>query len=192
MCVARGGDEGVLDVSCRHGVCLLAVPTHPTTHPPTHPYPALTPVTPPLTCLACRVDSPELRAALAAEAAVLASLARLEPEQLTFVGGGSDEADGAASSGEGDSSGRIELVVGEGVQVWLPMAGLFDAAKETERLQKQAAKIEKELAALNGRLGNAKFMDKAPEKVVAEARAAAAEMQEQLAAIAEKLAKFAS
>ena len=140
---------------------------------------------------ACRVDSPELRAALAAEAAVLASLARLEPEQLAFVGG--DAGDSASSSsGGGESSGQIELVVGEGVQVFLPMAGLFDAAKETERLQKQQAKIEKELAALNGRLGNKKFMDKAPEKVVAEARAQAAEMGEQLAAIAEKLAKFAA
>ena len=126
---------------------------------------------------------------------MLASLARLEPEQLAFVGGEAGDAAGASSSGGGSGgeiSGQIELVVGEGVQVFLPMAGLFDAAKETERLQKQQAKIEKELAALNGRLGNKKFMDKAPEKVVAEARAQAAEMGEQLVAIAEKLAKFAS
>lgn len=123
----------------------------------------------------------------------MASLARLEPAQLAFVGGEAGDGSGASSSGGGgESSGQIELVVGEGVQVFLPMAGLFDAAKETVRLQKQQAKIEKELAALNGRLGNKKFMDKAPEKVVAEARAQAAEMGEQLAAIAEKLAKFAS
>lgn len=55
------------------------------------------------------------------------------------------EAEGAALSGQ---AGQIELVVGEGLQVVLPMAGLFDAAKEIERLGKQQAKLEKELAGL--------------------------------------------
>ncbi|KAL4451165.1 hypothetical protein ABPG77_009237 [Micractinium sp. CCAP 211/92] len=132
-----------------------------------------------------RVDDAELRAALQAEAPVLALLAKLDAEQLSFVG--SEE--GAAMAGQ---EGQIELVVGEGIEVFLPMAGLFDAAKEIERLQKQQAKLEKELAGLNGRLSNPKFVDKAPEKVVAEARQQAAEMGEQLAQIADKIAKFGS
>lgn len=132
-----------------------------------------------------RVDDAELRAALQAEAPVLALLAKLDAEQLTFVG--SEE--GAAMAGQ---KGQIELVVGEGIEVFLPMAGLFDAAKEIERLQKQQSKLEKELAGLNGRLSNPKFVDKAPEKVVAEARQQAAEMGEQLAQIADKIAKFSS
>ncbi|KAL4422888.1 hypothetical protein ABPG75_009085 [Micractinium tetrahymenae] len=132
-----------------------------------------------------RVDDPELRAALQAEAPVLALLAKLDAEQLSFVGG----EEGAAMAGQ---QGQIELVVGEGVEVFLPMAGLFDAAKEIERLQKQQAKLEKELAGLNGRLSNPKFVDKAPEQVVAEARQQAAEMGEQLAQIADKIAKFGS
>jgi valyl-tRNA synthetase len=64
------------------------------------------------------------------------------------------------------------------------------AAKEIERLAKQRGKLEKELAALQGRLSNPKFVDKAPEKVVAEAQQQAAEMQQQLAMIDEKVAKF--
>lgn len=40
--------------------------------------------------------------------------------QVTFVG----EAEGVAMAGQ---KGQIELVVGEGVEVFLPMAGLFDA-----------------------------------------------------------------
>ena len=44
------------------------------------------------------------------------------PSQVTFVG----EAEGAALSGQ---KGQIELVVGEGVEVFLPMAGLFDAGE---------------------------------------------------------------
>lgn len=64
------------------------------------------------------------------------------------------------------------------------------AAKEIERLQKQQAKLEKELGALQGRLSNKKFVDKAPEKVVAEVKQQAAEMEEQLGMIREKIAKF--
>lgn len=64
--------------------------------------------------------------------------------QVAFVG----EAEGAALSGQ---AGQIELVVAEGLEVFLPMAGLFDAAKEIERLGKQQAKLEKELAGLQAR-----------------------------------------
>lgn len=67
-----------------------------------------------------RVASSELRAALQAEAPVLALLARLDPEQVSFVG----EEEGAALTGQ---AGQIELVVREGVEAFLPMAGLFDA-----------------------------------------------------------------
>jgi hypothetical protein len=56
--------------------------------------------------------------------------------------------EGAALSG---APGQIELVVSQGVEAFLPMAGLFDAAKEVERLQKQASKVEKELEGLQVR-----------------------------------------
>jgi valyl-tRNA synthetase len=124
-----------------------------------------------------------LRAALEAEAAALALLARLDPEQLTFAAA-------APAAGAAGAGATIELVVREGLEVRLPMAGLFDAAKEVERLRKQAAKAEKDLSGLMGRLGNATFAAKAPPEVVAEAEGAAAELREQLAALAAKIAKF--
>ena len=74
-----------------------------------------------------RVASPDLRAALAAEAPVLALLARLDPAQLAFVG----EEEGAALTGQ---KGQIELVVREGVEAFLPMAGLFDAGAAAAQL----------------------------------------------------------
>ena len=128
------------------------------------------------------VSDSALRSALASESSVLALLARLEPEAVEFVG--------EAPPGGLDGAGQIELVVREGLEVLVPLAGLFDAAKEIDRLQKQAGKIEKELEGFQARLGNSKFVDKAPEKVVAEVKAAAAEAAEQLAAIKEKIAKF--
>ena len=52
--------------------------------------------------------------------------------------------------------------------------------------------MEKELAALDGRLGNASFVQRAPEKVVEEVRAQAEEMRQQLAMVDDKLSKFAA
>jgi valyl-tRNA synthetase len=75
--------------------------------------------------------------------------------------------------------------------VGFPWTGLFDAEKEVERLKKQSAKIEKELAGLSARLLNKKFTDKAPPEVVAEVRQQHAEAEEQLAMVAQKLTQLA-
>jgi valyl-tRNA synthetase len=48
--------------------------------------------------------------------------------------------------------------------------GLFDAAKETDRLRKQEAKVQKALAGLQGRLANRSFLDNAAPAVVEEVR----------------------
>ena len=52
----------------------------------------------------------------------------------------------------------------------MPLAGLFDAAKETDRLQKQEAKVQKALAGLQGRLANRSFLDNAAPAVVQEVK----------------------
>ncbi|WP_428820665.1 valine--tRNA ligase [Microbulbifer sp. MCCC 1A16149] len=54
--------------------------------------------------------------------------------------------------------GDLELLV--------PMAGLIDVAAESARLQKEIDKLDKEIARVNGKLNNPKFVDKAPEAVV--------------------------
>lgn len=83
----------------------------------------------------------------------------------------------------------VELVVQDAVQVVLPLKGLFDAQKELQRLQKQKGKLEKDLAGLAGRLNNPKFIESAPEKVVKEAQTQAAELEEQLSLVADKIAQ---
>lgn len=82
------------------------------------------------------VASPALRQAYQGEAGVVASLARLDPDALRVVSTRQEALAGFAGGG-GDGAGVIEVVVGEGVEVVIPLAGLFDAAKEVERLAKQ-------------------------------------------------------
>ena len=90
----------------------------------------------------------------------------------------------ARSGGE-----AAELVVQEGITVVLPMKGLFDAEKEIQRLQKQKDKTCKDLSGLQGRLSNPKFVSSAPEDVVESARSQAAELEEKVAMIEQKISQ---
>jgi valyl-tRNA synthetase len=54
----------------------------------------------------------------------------------------------------------------KGVEIYIPMAELLDFEKEMERLLKEKANLESELARVNGKLQNEKFVSKAPAAVV--------------------------
>ena len=127
------------------------------------------------------------RDALAKELRTLAVLARLDVET---------EHDGArqtrvaseppAEAIESPAS-FVQQVVADGVEGFLPLAGIVDPAKEAARLEKQAAKLEKEIGGLAGRLGSPKFVEKAPEEVVRKSEKELAELRERLAAVAARL-----
>jgi len=133
-------------------------------------------------CLVC--SEAGLREALSAELPSICLLAKLEPSQVSVV-----EAVPAGTSG---GAGAISLVVQEGLQVVLPMAGLFDVDKELARLAKQRVKVEKEAAKLSGQLANPKFVEKASQEYLAEVRAQAAEAAEKLAMVDAKIAQVSA
>jgi valyl-tRNA synthetase len=128
-------------------------------------------------------SSPQLCAYFAQERQSLALLAKLDGEKLTIK-------EGLVQKESHADSKQIELVVKEGLEVILPLAGLFDPAKEIDRLQKQGEKISKELEGLEKRLSNKSFVDKAPENVVADVKASAKELSDQLAVINAKIDNF--
>ncbi|MFH2068748.1 MAG: valine--tRNA ligase [Candidatus Omnitrophota bacterium] len=55
------------------------------------------------------------------------------------------------------------LTLGE---VFLPLAGLFDSAKEREKRNKELKRLEAEMAKITARLGDPQFLKKAPAEVV--------------------------
>lgn len=78
-------------------------------------------------------------------------------------------------SGESAPASATALV-GE-LELLVPMAGLIDVKAESARLQKEIDKLSKDLARVEGKLNNPKFVDKAPEAVVAKEKDKLAEMK---------------
>lgn len=78
-----------------------------------------------------------------------------------------------------------------GVEVYLPLKGLIDVAKETARLTKEADGLAKELERVAAKLANENFVGKAPAEVIEKERAKEREYGDKLAAIRERLAYLA-
>jgi valyl-tRNA synthetase len=68
-------------------------------------------------------------------------------------------------------------VLGGGTEVIVPLAGLIDVEKECARMRTEAAELDKQIVAREGRLSNAKYLERAPEQVVAGDRAILNEMK---------------
>ena len=69
------------------------------------------------------------------------------------------------------------------LKVMVPLAGLIDADAERARLDKELDRLARELARLQGKLGNAKFIENAPEEVVDKERQKARDVDASLATL---------
>ena len=107
------------------------------------------------------IAAPALRHVLGDESPLIARLART---QLAVV----DAAPAGAAA---------NVVLSGGTELIVPLAGLIDVKKECDRLQVELTGLERQLTALEGRLGNPGFVDRAPANVVAAERAKRTEWQ---------------
>jgi valyl-tRNA synthetase len=73
------------------------------------------------------------------------------------------------------------------LEIALPLAGLIDFEKESARLSKNLAKLEKELEQLTQRLSSPDFLERAAEEVVSSTRERYQELQEKHQRLAEIL-----
>jgi valyl-tRNA synthetase len=83
----------------------------------------------------------------------------------------------AADAGARAPADAAKAVVGADVEVVMPLGGLIDVEAERARISKDLGKVDKEIAALERKLGNADFLAKAPEDVVTEQKARLADEQ---------------
>jgi len=76
--------------------------------------------------------------------------------------------------------GAVTIAVEGGVFA-LPLADIIDVSAEKDRLEKSLGKLEKDMGGLRGRLNNPKFVESAPDTVVAESRELLAQKEEEAA-----------
>lgn len=103
--------------------------------------------------------------------------------------GGIDNLDLRPLNGEKPENAMAAVVTG--IEVYLPLAGLIDVEKETQRLSKELAAMEKDLQRAGGKLNNAGFLAKAPEDVIAKERAKYEELSGKIEAVKKRMAYLA-
>jgi len=126
-----------------------------------------------LDLLVTEADAPA-RAALTANAPLIARLARVAPPR-----------DGAMARGS-------ISVAAPGAAFALPVGDVIDAAAETARLTKAAAKAEKDATGLRARLSNPKFVENAEAEVIEETRDKLTALEEELSRTQAALAQLAT
>jgi valyl-tRNA synthetase len=120
---------------------------------------------PPSALLNCIVNnaSAETAARLRRHQSALQKMARLE----------------TITTGTADSHGALQVIVDEATYV-MPLSNIVDLGAERARLEKALEKARKEAAALQARLGNPAFAEKAKPEAVEQARADLAERDMQI------------
>ena len=98
--------------------------------------------------------SPSLRGLFEASAEAIATLARVRPLAI-------------AASPDDLPSAQVHTAVIDGATIAVPLAGLFDVVAERDRLAKQIAEAERELASVVAKLDNPQFRERAPADLVA-------------------------
>ncbi len=109
--------------------------------------------------IAATIVASKYRDELAAAHSLIALLARVDEHALTIV-----------SETPEDTEGSAHVVVADGLEAFLPLAGMVDFEKERKRLAAQIENTQKEIKRLNGRLSNKGFVNKAPAHIIQGAR----------------------
>ena len=92
---------------------------------------------------------------------------------------------------EGERPTGSAVSIFEDIEIFVPMKGLVDVAKETERLDREKGKVLKNLQGTEGKLANEKFLANAPDDVVAKVKEKQEGLQATLAKIEDSLKRIA-
>jgi valyl-tRNA synthetase len=76
------------------------------------------------------------------------------------------------------------------IEIFVPLAGLVDVDQELAKLEKEMDKVSLQLKKVEGKLGNSKFLDNAPEEVVAGEKEKQETMSAKLAKINESMERL--
>jgi len=126
--------------------------------------------------LEVRTDDEDLSALLRETAPLLDALARVA--EVAAEPAGAPRPRGAATA------------VVEGAEILVPLKGLVDVSAERARLEREGARARRDLESARKKLGNDRFVSRAPADVVSKERARAEESGDRLAKIEEALSRL--
>ncbi len=130
-------------------------------------------------------NSAELPLVIDADQETIDRVREIEP-QIAFLGRISSI---AALEGRVPEKGWVALAL-SGMDAYLDLRSHLDVAAEIKKIDGRLDKLQKEKAALEGRLKNPKFVDRAPQEVVDKARADMAELDRQMETLAQSRSDF--
>lgn len=87
-----------------------------------------------------------------------------------------------------ETLGNTVTIITDDAKIFIPMGDLVDFEAERKRLEKELAQAQDKLDFINKKLSNPGFVNKAPEKVVAQNKADAAKLEEKIANIKNSIA----
>jgi len=96
----------------------------------------------------------------------------------------------AVEAGSSFSHENCANAVTDTARIFIPMDELVDKEKEIARLEKEKAKVQKDIDFLGGKLNNQGFIAKAPAQLIEAEKAKLAKAQEKMAKIEQSLAAF--
>jgi valyl-tRNA synthetase len=120
-------------------------------------------------------ESPAFRETVDSESTALARLSRVRAARWERA------AEGAIGA---------HAVLSSGVELFIPLEGVIDLARERQRLEQEIAKLDGLVRGAEARLSNPSFVERARPDVVEKEREKAKSQGEQLAKLKEKLALF--
>jgi valyl-tRNA synthetase len=91
---------------------------------------------------------------------------------------------------DGERPRGAALVVIEEAEVHVPLAGLVNLQEETKRLNKEIGKVTNELAGVQRKLSDPKFLERAPEEVIEKDRDRAAQLEEKRQSLEKSLERL--
>lgn len=86
-----------------------------------------------------------------------------------------------------EDPGQVIVGIFGTIQVIVPLSGMVDIPALRSKLEKNLAKVEKDLKSLSGRLNNPGFVNKAPTEVIQAAKDALAEAEKQAEILRDRL-----
>jgi valyl-tRNA synthetase len=122
------------------------------------------------------VAAEEAKPAIKCQAQAIETLARVRP--LTIIGTKDARPD------------KAKTLVLQGAEVILPMAGMIDLEAERARLEREIERCQGDIARIEAKLKDEKFLSKAPPKVVAREREKLAAHRDKLERLKERLAEL--